>query len=152
MSLVAQEFNGEGSLIIEAGTVVSANGWRVFRNRPSVATLRADVGCLEALPTDEVRPHPWSRADRAGEIRLRQDLVTVPPPPRNQLFVVMMRRGRNRAIVIESASAMATNAQWVFLSVHGQVMAALPAADVSHVETVRDAPEGRRVEVSTGIA
>ena len=145
MSLFAveQQFNGERSLIIEAETVVSADGWCVFRNadeRPSVATRPAGIGPVEAFPSGEARAHEWSRIDRAGEIRLRQGIVT-PPPPRNQLFVVRMRRGRTSAVVIEAASAIATEEQWVFRDAHGHPIAAVPAVDVSHVETVRHGPE-----------
>ena len=90
----------------------------------------------------KARAREWSRIDRAGEIRLRQ--VTAPPaPPRNQLFVVMMRRGRTSAVVIEAASAIATEGQWVFRDPHGHSIAAVPAADVSHVETIRHGPERR---------
>ena len=144
MSLFAveQQFAGEKSLIIEAETVVSADGWCVFRNadeRPPATTRPAGIGPVEAFPSGDARAHEWSRIDHAGGIRLRQGIV--PPPPRNQLFVVMMRRGRTSAVVIEAASAIAIEEQWVFRDAHGHPIAALPAADVSHVETVRHSPE-----------
>ena len=147
MSLFAveQQFNGERSLVIEAETVVSAAGWRVFRNadeRPPTATLDAGLGPVEALRFGKARAREWSRIDRAGEIRLRQ-VIAPSPPPRNQLFAVMMRRGRTSAVVIEAASAIATEERWVFRDAHGHSMAAAPAADVSHVETVRHRLERR---------
>ncbi len=147
MSLFAveQQFNGDRSLIIEADTVISADGWRVFRNadasRP-VATPPGGIGAIDPFPSGEARAHEWSGIASAEEVRLHQDDVTV-PPSRNQLFVVMMRRGRTSAVVIEAASAIANDARWVFRNAHGHSIAELPAADVSHVETVHNSPERR---------
>ena len=145
MSLFAVErqFNGDRSLIIEADTVVSADGWRVFRNagaNPPLATPPGGVGAGDPFPLGAARE--WSGIASAGEVRLRRDDATV-PPSRNQLFVVMMRRGRTSAVVIEAASAIATDARWVFRNARGHSIAELPAAEVSHVETVRNSPEGR---------
>ena len=64
-------------------------------------------------------------------------------PSRNQLFVVIMRRGRTSTVVIEAASAVAIDARWVFRNARGHSIAELPAADVSHVETVHNSPAGR---------
>ena len=147
MSLFAveQQFNGDRSLIIEADTVVSADGWRVFRNAdasPPVARPPGGVGASDPSPLGEARAREWSGITSAGEVRLRHDHVKA-PPSRNQLFVVRMRRGRTSAVVIEAASAVATDARWVFRNARGHSIAELPAADVSHVETVHNSPEGR---------
>ncbi|MDE2906740.1 MAG: hypothetical protein OXQ28_11725 [Acidobacteriota bacterium] len=147
MSLFAveQQFNGDRSLIIEADTVVSADGWRVFRNAdasPPVARPPGGIGAIDPFPLGEGRAHEWSGITSAGEVRLRHDDVKVPPST-NQLFVVMMRRGRTSAVVIEAASAVAIDARWVFRNAHGHSIAELPATDVSHVETVHNRPAGR---------
>lgn len=147
MSLFAVErqFNGDRSLIIEADTVVSADGWRVFRNAdasPPPATTPGRIGASDPSPLGAARAREWPGIASAGEVRLRRDDATV-PPSRNQLFVVMMRRGRTSAVVIEAASAVATDARWVFRNARGHSIAELPAADVSHVETARNRPDGR---------
>ena len=147
MSLFAveQQFNGDRSLIIEADTVVSADGWRVFRKAdasPPVARPPGGLGAIDPFPLGEGRAHEWSGITSAGEVRLHQDDVKV-SPSRNQLFVVMMRRGRTSAVVIEAASAVAIDARWVFRNAHGHSIAELPTADVSHVETVPNRPAGR---------
>ena len=147
MSLFAveQQFNGDRSLVIEADTVVAADGWRVFRNAdasPPVAAPPGGSGGLDPFPPGAARAREWPGIASAGEVRLRRDDAPV-PPSRNQLFVVMMRRGRTSAVVIEAASAIATDARWVFRNARGHSIAELPAAEVSHVETVRNSPEGR---------
>ena len=147
MSLVAveQQSNGDRSLIIEADTVVSADGWRVFRNAgasPPLATPPGGIGASDPFPLGAARAPEWPGVASAGEVRLRREDATV-PPPRNQLFVVMMRRGRTSAVVIEAASAIATDARWVFRNARGHSIAELSAADVSHVETVHNRPDGR---------
>ena len=147
MSLFAveQQSNGDRSLIIEADTVVSADGWRVFRKAnpsPPVAMPPGGIGAIDPFPLGAARAHEWPGIASAGEVRLHRDDATVPPSG-NQLFVVMMRRGRTSAVVIEAASAIATDARWVFRNAHGHSIAELPAADVSHVETVHNGPARR---------
>ncbi len=147
MSLFAveQHFSGERSLIIEADTVVSADGWRVFRNADAsspAAALPGGIGAVDPFPLGEARAHEWSGIESAGEVRLHQEDVTG-PPSRNQLFIVMMRRGRTSSVVIEAASAIATDARWVFRNAQGHPIAELPAADISHVETVDNRLGGR---------
>ncbi len=146
MSLFAVErqFNGDRSLIIEADTVVSADGWRVFRNAGASPppTPPGGMGASDPFPLGAARAREWPGVASAGEVRLHREDATV-PPHRNQLFVVMMRRGRTSAVVIEAASAIATDARWVFRNARGHPIAELPAADVSHVETVHNRPDGR---------
>ena len=135
---VEQQFNGERSLIIDAGTVVSADGWRVFRKAGGhpVATRLAGRGATEVFSSGNALGPEGSHVDAAGDVLLHQDVLPG-SPFKNQLFVASMRRGRTNVVVIEAATAASTSVQWVFRDAEGRSIAALPIADVSHVETIR---------------